>query len=112
MKKTLIFSIVLVLLSAASSAAAGGKAKSQVQNYGSVDMATVTCNDMLQEKDQQTVAAVLIWVDGYLSGKTSDTRVDINQLKNLAVQLEGHCRANPSSTIMQAVKQKAGKAKY
>jgi acid stress chaperone HdeB len=104
MKKALIIAMIIMFLGASAYSAAAGR--TGAQQHGTIDMATVTCSDMLNEKDQQTVAAVLVWVDGYLSGKTNDTRVDVNQLKNLAQQLEIYCRANPSSTIMHAVKQK------
>ena len=107
----IISGIALLCLATAGMVAAGSKNKNAAR-YSNVDMSTVTCNDVLNEKDSQTVAAVLVWVDGYLSCKSNDTRVDVNQLKNLAQQLEGYCRANPSATIMNAVKQRGGKGKY
>jgi len=75
----------------------------------SIDVANCTCNDMLREKDQKVIVAGAIWVDGYLSGKTGNTRVDLDGLESLAGRVKEYCGKNPSAPILDAVKISSGK---
>jgi hypothetical protein len=80
--------------------------------YSNIEMAKVTCEDALQEKDKQVLQAVLIWIDGYLSAKSGNTMVDTVQLQTMAERLERSCRANPSMLLLDAVnKTKKGATK-
>ncbi len=73
-----------------------------------VDVAKCTCNDLHNEK---VIAAGLVWVDGYLSRKTGDTRIDFNGLKSLSARIETYCKNNPTMPILDAVKISKG-SKY
>lgn len=111
MKKLMVILSFFSICLMAVNPSYGKGGKSQQDRYKNVDMSKVTCNDVQNEKDIQLVKAVLVWIDGYLSGKTGQTTVDVNQLLKLAEQLEGYCQENPSTTILDALKKKK-RAKY
>jgi len=111
MKKILIVIMIAAFVTAAAALSFGKSRKSREDRYRNVDMTKVTCSDLLNEKDTQAVTAVLIWIDGYFSAKTGDMVVDVNQLKRLADRLEGYCRDNPETPILEAVK-KSRRRKY
>jgi exopolysaccharide biosynthesis protein len=71
--------------------------------YSNIDMAKVTGEDALKEKDRQVLKAVLIWIDGYQSAKSGITVVDTDQLQTMAERLESSFRANPSMLLLDAV---------
>ena len=74
-----------------------------------IDVAQCTCTDVLKEKDKRVIAVGAIWVDGYLSGKTGETRIDLNDLDSLADRVKTYCEKNPSAPILDAVKISSGK---
>jgi acid stress chaperone HdeB len=69
-----------------------------------IDAAQCTCTDVLKEKDKRVIAVGAIWVDGYLSGKTGETRIDLNDLNSLADRVKAYCEKNPTAPILDAVK--------
>ncbi|MCX5895947.1 MAG: HdeA/HdeB family chaperone [Proteobacteria bacterium] len=117
MKKLVaLFGIICILLAGTNASwAKDKKKKSDKQDKQattqSVDVAKCTCNDLLNEKDEKVIAAGLVWVDGYLSGKTGDTRIDFNSLKRLSDRIETYCKNNPTMPILDAVKISKG-SKY
>jgi hypothetical protein len=111
MQKVITILCIFSLVLAGVSQAFGESKKDKADRYSNVNMSKVTCSDVLNEQDSQAVAAVLVWIDGYLSCSTGDMIVDINKLKSLADQLGGYCRENPSETILDALK-KSKQSKY
>lgn len=69
-----------------------------------IDVANCTCTDVLNEKETKVIVAGAIWVDGYLSGKTGETRIDLNDLESLADRVKAYCEKNPTAPILDAVK--------
>jgi acid stress chaperone HdeB len=74
-----------------------------------IDVANCTCTDVLNEKDTKVIVAGAIWVDGYLSGQTGETRIDLNDLESLADRVKAYCEKNPTAPILDAVKNSSGK---
>lgn len=110
MKKMLLILGMLAISCAMTCPAVAKEKKQKSDRYTNVNMNKITCKDVMEEQDTQAVKAVVIWIDGYLSAQSNDTTVDVNELKTLAEQLKGYCEANPSATVMEAVK-KAGRKK-
>lgn len=68
----------------------------------SFDMAKYTCGELLKEKDDDA-GMLLVWIDGYLSGKTGDTRVDLKFLGELATEVGKACGQNSKRKILDVV---------
>lgn len=70
------------------------------QNF-KFDMNELTCKELI-ESDEDTIAMMLMWIDGYLSGITGDTRFDSNQFTSFAGSLGEYCAKNQNSKVLDA----------
>ncbi|MGX9728005.1 MAG: HdeA/HdeB family chaperone [Candidatus Electronema sp. VV] len=104
MKKTrngVLFAALLgISLLAAFTAQAAEKA---VKKDDKVDMSTYTCADLLAE-DEDEVGMILLWVDGYLSGKTGDTVINTKFIGELAESVGTKCAESESAKLLDVVK--------
>lgn len=89
----------LILASCLLSGALSGHAKFIATDEQ--DMAQLTCKDFLADKEG--IAAMLMWIDGYLSGKSDDTVISSQWIEKLGMHLGTFCGANPNKTLMQAI---------
>jgi len=96
MNKTMLMTLILALLLAFPLAASAGK-----KNV-SFDMANYTCAELLKEKDDDA-GMLLVWIDGYLSGKTGDTRVDMKFLGELATEVGKACAKSGRKKVLDVV---------
>ena len=67
-----------------------------------VNMEKYTCSDLLNE-DEDDMGAVLIWIDGYLSGKTGDMTIDMDFLSKLSEGVGQACSQNKSAKLLDVV---------
>jgi acid stress chaperone HdeB len=79
---------------------AGEKA---VKKDEKVDMASYTCADLLAEKEDD-VGMILLWVDGYLSGKTGDTVINMKFVGELAESVGTKCAEKGEAKLLDVVK--------
>ena len=68
----------------------------------SFDMAKYTCADLMAEKNDDA-GMVLVWIDGYLSGKTGDTRMDMKFLNELATEVGKTCANGGKKKVLDIV---------
>ena len=94
MKKLLLPLFLLGTLFAASSASA-------IEEFN-IDVATITCKDLL-ETDQDSAGAMILWVDGYMSAKSGDTRLSTEWIAKLSANLAAYCVVHPEKTLMDAI---------
>lgn len=92
MKKTLILVAALLISTNAF-------AKKE-QNF-KFDMNDLSCKELI-ESDEETIGMMLMWIDGYLSGVTGDTRFDSSQFTNFAGALGDYCAKNQNSKVLDA----------
>ena len=81
----------------------------EAANKGSgVDMGKYTCGDLLAE-DEEGVAYVLMWVDGYLSCETGDLTMDEKWITEMASTIREECSGeeNKDKKLMSIVKKLA-----
>lgn len=71
-----------------------------------VDMAQVTCGDILGSYVEDVVVAGA-WMSGYFNAKAGNTTIDIKQMDKNANNVVAFCKANPKVTLMDAVKKAA-----
>lgn len=79
----------------------GVGATSKAQAQATVDVAQVTCEQLLAGTPNSVEA--VIWLSGYYNGLRKNTVLNLNQFKQNAEIVVAECRANPKTTIMKAV---------
>ncbi|MBL0339114.1 MAG: hypothetical protein IPP67_08175 [Rhodospirillaceae bacterium] len=66
---------------------------------GKVDLATMTCQQLLDLRDEEA-GAVVFWLDGHL---TDETVIDIDGIFRVAEALGRQCAQNPSQKLFDAI---------
>ncbi len=67
-----------------------------------INMATITCKDLLEGKSDD-IGAILMWLHGYYGGRSGDTRLDIEAFTKGSEKIGQYCGQNPTVTVMQAI---------
>jgi acid stress chaperone HdeB len=96
MKKSIV--IVATLVSAMAFSSTVFAKKEQAIKF---DMKDLTCKELL-EMESDDMGTMLMWLDGYLSGVTGDTKFDSEQFGSFAGSLGEHCAKNPSDKVVDA----------
>ncbi|MCB6542901.1 conserved exported hypothetical protein [uncultured Desulfovibrio sp.] len=65
------------------------------------DVAKITCKDFLADK--QNISMMVMWIDGYMSGKSGNTSISDQWMEKLGTHLGTYCAKNPAKTIMDAI---------
>ena len=65
------------------------------------DVAKITCKEFLGDKDNMPM--MLMWIDGYMSGKSDNTVISDAWMEKLGMNLGTYCGKNPGKTIMDAM---------
>ena len=99
MKKSTIMALALISVFAFSSNVSAKKQKT-VQ----IDMQNLSCGELLA-MDEESMGVMLMWIDGYLSGVTGDTRFNETQFGNFASALGEYCAKNKNSKVLDASNQ-------
>ena len=91
MKKILLTAFVVAMLCAAPFAS---HAEDQ-------DVAKITCKEFVGAKEN--IPMMLMWIDGYMSGKSDNTVISDEWMEKLGMHLGTYCGKNPGKTIMDAM---------
>ncbi len=67
-----------------------------------VDMSKLSCEDFLKG-DESKIGMMLMWIDGYMSGKSDNTMMDNAWMQKLGTHMGKYCASNPKKTIMDAI---------
>ncbi len=94
--------VAIVVLVAAGSLAA------QPGNAQLVDLSTLKCKQLI-ELPKETVNAVTMWLDGYLTDEEDPAVVDFDKMKVKAERLAAYCGQNPEMSLMTAAENIMGK---
>lgn len=65
----------------------------------SFDMKDMSCAQLMQA-DEEDAGVILLWLDGYLSGVTGDTRLDTDFLETFAEEMASACEKTPQAKIL------------
>ena len=87
---------VPIVLAAASLALAGSAMAAEV------DMSKATCKEVGALPAAQTIG-VAMWTNGYIHGKAGNAMVDSEQAHANAEKIADYCKANPDSTLVDAI---------
>lgn len=89
--------VFAALLCAATALPLAAPARAEI-----INMATITCKDLLEGKAED-IGAILMWLHGYYGGRSGDTRLDIEAFTKGSEQIGKFCGQNPTLTVMQAI---------
>ncbi|MBQ7609286.1 MAG: hypothetical protein IJU76_15165 [Desulfovibrionaceae bacterium] len=67
-----------------------------------VDMAKITCKEFA-ESGKDSISMMMIWIDGYMSGKSDNTVMNEEWMDTLGTHMGRFCAQNPKKTIMAAI---------
>lgn len=70
----------------------------------SMNIESMTCTDLVS-MDEEAIGIVLVWIDGYYSGKTGSTEFDPDSWEGLGEMVGTICEENPRRRIMEAIDQ-------
>lgn len=101
--KHLVALILVITVFIAAPAAAQKRASSD-----DIDLGTVSCGQFMMDVNSGTeedVTAVLLWLDGYLSGITGDTLLSFSGLEAFAEDLVTTCQRYPRALLIDAARQ-------
>ena len=79
-----------------------------MQAQVTVDVAKITCEQVLMEKLAWTEREVELWLSGYYHGKRNDTIVEPEAVKQNEEKLNRYCYEHRDTTVMDAVKNVLG----
>lgn len=65
------------------------------------DVAKISCKDFLNDKEH--IGMMVMWIDGYMSGKSDNTTISDEWMEKLGTHLGTYCAKNPTKTIMDAI---------
>jgi acid stress chaperone HdeB len=87
---------------------AAGLLAAEPTNAQLVDLSTLKCKNFI-ELPKETVNAVTMWLDGYLTDEEDPAVVDFDKMKAKAERLSEYCGQNPEMTLMTAAENIMGK---
>ncbi|MBF0179367.1 MAG: hypothetical protein HQM03_04985 [Magnetococcales bacterium] len=100
-----IFLAATLALALAVAAPVEAKKKSRVPN---IDFGNMTCRefiDEVKESDKEDIGAILLWLDGYLSGVTGDTVLNWKKLEVITERLLERCQARGKTMLLDAIRE-------
>jgi acid stress chaperone HdeB len=87
---------------------AAGLLAAEPTNAQLVDLSTLKCKHFI-ELPKETVNAVTMWLDGYLTDEEDPAVVDFDKMKVEAERLLAYCGQNPEMSLMAAAENVMGK---
>lgn len=67
-----------------------------------IDVSKLTCKEV-GAMPPARIAAVAMWMSGYLHGKAGNTMIDSEKSHANAEKIAGYCKSNSSATLASAV---------
>ena len=66
-----------------------------------VDLSTLSCKQFI-ELPKETLNAVTLWLDAYLTDEEESAVIDFDKMKDKAERLAAYCAQNPEMSLMTA----------
>ena len=80
----------------------------QAQETGTVDVAKITCQQVILEQLAPPTHDVVMWLNGYDSGKRNDMIINFQTIKNDEEKVRLYCYKNSDTTVLDAIKNVLG----
>ena len=75
-----------------------------MQAQVTVDVAKITCEQLMMEKLGVPSRDVLLWIGGYYNGKRNNMTINIQTIKNDEEKVRLYCYQNLEMTVLDAIK--------
>lgn len=72
-----------------------------------IDFGTITCQEFLQDvanSSEDDIGAVMLWIDGYLSGVSGDTELRFDGLEQFGTDLVERCQEHGKERLLDAAR--------
>lgn len=72
-----------------------------------IDFSSITCKSFIEDiaaGSEEDAAAVMMWLDGYLSGVSGDTVLRFDAMESFGTNLVEHCAGNGNVKLLDAAK--------
>jgi hypothetical protein len=79
-----------------------------MQAQVTVDVAKITCQQLVMEELPWTQKDVVLWLSGYYNGKRNNTIVEPETVKKDEQKVTSYCYQHRETTVMDAVKNVLG----
>jgi hypothetical protein len=79
-----------------------------MQAQETVDVAKITCEQLLGEKLARPSRDIVLWLSGYYAGKRNNTITEPQTIKKDEEKVNSYCYKHPEMTVMDAVKNVLG----
>ena len=102
MKRSFVVAALCLSSTLLASTPALAAKKAQTKN---IDFGAITCGEFLQEISQtssEDAGVVLMWIDGYLSGVSGDTKLNWKELEQFSANLMTYCGNKPNQKVLDA----------
>jgi hypothetical protein len=80
----------------------------QAQAQEAVDVAKITCQQVILEQLAPPTHDVVMWLNGYYSGKRNNMIINFQTIKNDEEKVRLYCYHNPETTVLDAIKNVLG----
>ena len=97
-----------ILVSVAGAVVVAALVLAAAANAQALNLSTIKCK-AFAELPKETVTAITMWLDGYLTDEEDPAVIDLDKLKAKAEKLAGYCAQNPRMGLMTAAENVMGK---
>jgi acid stress chaperone HdeB len=76
-------------------------------NQANIDFSRITCGEFIQDivkVSDDDAGAVMLWIDGYLSGVSGDTVLDWKSMERYTERLVDYCLDNKRAKLLDAAR--------
>jgi hypothetical protein len=73
-----------------------------------VDVAKITCQQILKEELASPTHDIVLWLSGYYNGKRNKTIINLKTINNDEEKVRLYCYKNPDTTVLDALKNVLG----
>ncbi len=91
------------LLAALGLSVAMGLSSALPARADAFDVNQLRCSELM-EMDEDSIVVMLLWMDGYLSGVTGDTRFNPDFMENFAEKVGMACSNSPTTRVLEVAK--------
>jgi hypothetical protein len=79
-----------------------------MQAQETIDVAKITCQQILQEDLASPTHDIVLWLSGYYNGKRNSTTINLRTINNDEEKVRLYCYKNLDTTVLDAIKNVLG----
>jgi hypothetical protein len=79
-----------------------------MQAQETLDVAKITCRQLMMEQLASPSRDVVLWLSGYYNGRRNNTIIDIQTIKKDVEKVNTYCYHNSETTVLDAIKNVLG----